>query len=110
VQPATPENESTIGCLITAISPPRHLAFTWRGPGVLASLMNEQADPPPPPTHVTVRLSPTSAGMHVELRHGGFKDDERWDEALAWQERAWQACLGNLAAFLAGEPLPRPWS
>jgi len=48
--------------------------------------------------------------MHVELRHGGFKDDERWDEALAWQERAWQACLGNLAAFLAGEPLPRPWS
>jgi uncharacterized protein YndB with AHSA1/START domain len=109
-QPATPENESTIGCRITAISPPEQLAFTWRGPDVFASLMNEGADPLPPPTHVTVHLSATDVGTHVEVRHGGFGDDDRWDEVLAWHERAWQACLGNLAAFLADEPLPRPWS
>ncbi len=108
-RPETPDHDSTIGCRITAIAPRRYLAFTWRGPDELGQVMNE-GDPPPPPTHVTVLLSPTSSGTDVRIQHTGFGDDLAWGEAVAWHERAWAACLANLEALLAGRSLPRPWS
>jgi uncharacterized protein YndB with AHSA1/START domain len=108
-QPDTPENQSTIGCRITAIAPSRYLAFTWRGPDELSAIMNE-GDPPPPPTHVTVSLTPASTGTNLRVRHVGFGDGEDWSQAVAWHERAWAACLSNLEALLAGQPLPRPWT
>lgn len=106
--PDDPEHQSTIGCRITAIAPRRYLAFTWRGPDELSALMNE-GDPPPPPTHVTFTLGSAADGTDLRLRHVGFGDGEVWSRAIAWHERAWTACLGNLAAMLAGQPLPRPW-
>jgi uncharacterized protein YndB with AHSA1/START domain len=107
-QPGDPEHQSTIGCRITAIAPCRYLAFTWRGPDELSSLMNE-GDPPPPPTHVTFSLAPAGEGTELRMRHAGFGDGDDWSRAVAWHERAWLACLSNLEALLAGRPLPRPW-
>lgn len=107
-RPESPESQSTIGCRITAIAPRRYLAFTWRGPDELAALMNE-GDPPPPPTHVTITVSATSDGTDLQVRHVGFQHGDAWREAVAWHARAWTACLDNLEALIAGEPLPRPW-
>jgi len=108
-QPDSPDHESTIGCRVTAVSPLRYLSFTWRGPDVLGPIMNE-GDPPPPPTNVTVCFSPHPAETAIEVVHSGFRQGNGWDQAISWHERAWNTCLGNLSAYLAGDPLPRPWS
>jgi uncharacterized protein YndB with AHSA1/START domain len=108
-QPGTPDHQSTIGCRITAITPCRYLAFTWRGPDELSALMNE-GDPPPPPTHVTISLAAAPGGTDMRVRHTGFGQDADWARARAWHERAWATCLDNLEAFLARHPLPRPWT
>jgi uncharacterized protein YndB with AHSA1/START domain len=108
-QPATLDHESTIGCRITAIAPYRYLAFTWRGPDELSAVMNE-GDPPPPPTHVTISLVSSPGGTDLRVRHTGFGQGADWARARAWHERTWAACLNNLEAFLAGRPLPRPWT
>jgi len=108
-QPDTPEHNSTIGCRITAIAPCRYLAFIWRGPDVLRTIMNE-GNPPPPPTHVTITLSPTAIGTDVGVRHSGFGHDDGWPEAVTWHERSWTACLDNLEALLSDQPMPHPWS
>ena len=108
-QPGTPGHHSTAGCRITAVAAPRYLAFTWRGPDELSSLMNE-GDPPPPPTHVTFSLSPGDGGTRLRLRHTGFGPGADWARARVMHERAWGICLDNLVAFLAGHPLPRPWT
>ncbi len=108
-QPDTPDHGSTIGCRITAISRGRYIAFTWRGPDQFLALMDE-GDPPPPPTHVTITLSPVARGTDLTLRHVGFSEGNDWAEALAWHDRSWKTCLGNLAAFVTGKPLPHPWT
>lgn len=107
-EPDSPDHNSTIGCRVTAVAPGRYLAFTWRGPDQLSAVMNE-GDPPPPPTHVTIALRPAADGTELDLVHAGFGTGEGWPAAVAWHERAWQACLDNLEALLAGRPLPRPW-
>lgn len=107
--PDTPDRQSTMGCRITAIVLHRYLAYTWRGPDELSAIMNE-GDPPPAPTHVTFSLAGTPEGTGLRMRHIGFGEGEDWSGAVAWHERAWSTSLGNLEAFLAGQPLPRPWS
>jgi uncharacterized protein YndB with AHSA1/START domain len=107
--PDNPERQSTIGCRITAISPHRYLAFTWRGPDELSAIMNE-GDPPPPPTHVTITLVPTATGTDLRVRHVGFGDGQDWSKAATWHERAWTTCLNNLEALVTSQPLPRPWT
>jgi hypothetical protein len=71
--PDTPDHQSTIGCRITAIAPPRHLAFTWRGPDELSAIMND-GDPPPPPTRDvqpdTSRPRHSAAGPAHRVRAG----------------------------------------
>lgn len=69
--------------------------------------MND-GDSPPPPTHVTITLTPTAAGTDVEVRHAGFGHDGGWPEAVAWHDRSWTSCLDNLEALLSDQPLPHP--
>lgn len=107
--PSHPDRQSTLGCRITFIQPQRWLGFTWRGPTVFDDLMNENAVPPPPPTHVTVSFVPDGARTTVRVNHTGWMDGERWAEARAWHVRAWSAVLENLAAFLEGRKLPVDW-
>lgn len=64
---------------------------------------------PPPPTHVTITLTP-AGGTDLRVRHTGFGGGEGWTNALAWHERAWNRCLDNLEAHVSERPLPVPWA
>lgn len=85
-QPETPNDNSTIGCKITALVPKKLIAFEWKGPVPFADLMNVQ----PVPTWVLVSfeaVSPTHSIAH--FRHTGWQTGERWEAARQWQTNAW---------------------
>lgn len=72
--------------------------------------MNENAVPPPPPTHVTVNFTRNGDRTVVRVSHTGWLDGERWAEARTWHVRSWKAVFENLAAFVEGRKLPVDWS
>lgn len=51
-----------------------------------------------------------NAGRSTLIRfvHAGWGRGEAWDEARAWQERAWCGAFAGLGKYLAGSPLPKP--
>ena len=71
--------------------------------------MNENAVPPPPPTHVAVSFTNHGEQTIVRVSHTGWLQGERWAEARAWHVRAWRAVFKNLAAFVEGRRLPVDW-
>jgi hypothetical protein len=72
--------------------------------------MNENAVPPPPPTHVAVSFEKIGERTIVQVSHTGWLEGEKWAEAHAWHVRAWKAVFQNLAAFVEGRELPVDWS
>ncbi len=86
------ENDSTIGCRITAVVPDQLLAFEWRSPKQFKRFAN-QADPL---THVVVCFIPSGGGTDVHLVHSGWRSTAEWKEARMWQERAWEAAFQEL--------------
>jgi uncharacterized protein YndB with AHSA1/START domain len=97
--PDTPDDNSTKGCHITAIEQGRILAFDWKGPVQFKEFMNN-ADPL---THVTVSFSPCEKTSEpcttVHLLHSGWRNSQNWNEAKAWQERAWRGAFEELKAL-----------
>lgn len=91
-QPDDPENNSTIGCRITAFASGQLLAFQWRSPKQFKSFANT-ADPL---THVVVTFVPEGMGTRVHLIHSGWSSTPEWEEARAWQERAWTVAFEEL--------------
>lgn len=91
-EPNDRENNSTIGCRITALAPAQFLAFQWRSPKQFKSFANT-ADPL---THVTVMFRPEGTGTRVHLLHSGWRNSPRWEEARVWQERAWSGAFMEL--------------
>lgn len=94
--PADRENNSTIGCRITAMQTDQFLSFEWRSPKQFKHFAN-QADPL---THVVVIFIPTRNGTQVHLIHSGWRSSEEWSEAMQWQERAWRLALSKLEEML----------
>jgi uncharacterized protein YndB with AHSA1/START domain len=92
------ENDSTIGCRITAIRPPSLLAFEWKSPKQFKSFANS-ADPL---THVAVIFSPESSGTTVHLVHSGWRAAQEWIEAADWQEKAWKIAFTALEGRING--------
>jgi uncharacterized protein YndB with AHSA1/START domain len=96
--PEDRENDSTIGCKVTAIEPDKFLAFEWKGPRQYKHFMNE-ADPL---THVVVFFIPcnsetdTSPFTAIHLIHSGWGSSAEWDEARMWFERAWGEAFKEL--------------
>ena len=72
-------------------------------------LMNENASPPPPPTHVTVQFEPQGNQTAIRVNHIGWGSSPRWTEARNWHIRAWAGVIQNLAAFMEGRELPINW-
>ena len=91
-RPDDRENDSTIGCRVTAIAPGQLLAFQWRSPRQFKDLANA-ADPL---THVVVTVAAEGAGSRVHLVHSGWRSGPEWAEARQWQERAWRMAFGAL--------------
>jgi uncharacterized protein YndB with AHSA1/START domain len=91
-QPDDRESNSTIGCRVTAVEPGQLVAFQWRSPKQFKSFANT-ADPL---THVVVMFVPENAGTRVHLIHTGWRSSPDWEEARAWQERAWAGAFEEL--------------
>ena len=91
-QPDDRENNSTIGCRVTALAPGQMLAFHWRSPKQFKPFANT-ADPL---THVVVTFAPGSSGTLVHLIHTGWRSSPEWEEARAWQEKAWTGAFEEL--------------
>jgi uncharacterized protein YndB with AHSA1/START domain len=91
-EPNDRENNSTIGCRITAIQPDELLSFEWRSPKQYKHFANS-ADPL---THVVVFFIPEDGSTHVHLIHSGWRSSSEWEEARQWQLRAWEAAFKAL--------------
>lgn len=97
-EPGTPEDNSTIGCRVTAVAPGQLLAFQWRSPKQFKAFANA-ADPL---THVVVSFALEDGGARVHLVHSGWRSGAEWEAARAWQERAWSGALNKLVEVVRG--------
>jgi uncharacterized protein YndB with AHSA1/START domain len=93
-EPGDPENNSTVGCRITACAPERVLAFEWRSPRQFKSFANA-ADPL---THVVVAFHAVPGSTTVTLVHSGWRSTAEWQQAAAWQSTAWDHAMQALQA------------
>jgi uncharacterized protein YndB with AHSA1/START domain len=91
-QPDDRENNSTLGCRVTAFAPGQIVAFQWRSPKQFKSFANT-ADPL---THVVVAFVPESSGTRINLIHAGWRSSPEWEEARAWQDKAWTGAFEEL--------------
>ncbi len=91
-EPNDRENNSTIGCRVTAIEPDQFLAFDWRSPKQFKHITNN-ADPL---THVVVFFIPQYKGTDIHLIHSGWRSTADWEEARNWQEQAWRIAFQKL--------------
>ena len=96
-EPNDRENNSTIGCRITALAKDQFVAFQWRCPKQFKDFANG-ADPL---THVVVTFVPEGAGTRIHLVHSGWRSSPEWDEARRWQERAWSGAFAALERVAA---------
>lgn len=95
--PGDRENDSTIGCRLTAFEPGRLLAFQWRSPRQFKPFANA-ADPL---THVVVTVHAHGAGSRLTLVHSGWRASPDWQQAADWQAAAWDHAFQALAAAAA---------
>ncbi len=97
-EPEDRENNSTIGCKVTAIEPDKFLSFEWRSPKQYKSFANN-ADPL---THGIVFFIPEGETTEVHLIHSGWRSSVEWEEARQWQDRAWSLALKELEKQVNG--------
>ncbi len=86
------ENNSTLGCKVTAFETDRFLAFEWKSPKQFKHFANT-ADPL---THVVVFFFPDEDSTLVYLLHSGWRNTQEWEEARQWQDKAWQTAFADL--------------
>jgi len=98
-EPNDRENNSTIGCRVTALTPNQLLAFDWKSPKQFKHFANF-ADPL---THVVISFVSTGTGTDVNVVHSGWRSSPEWQEARQWQEKAWRGALDVLAKQINGE-------
>ena len=99
--PDDKENNSTIGCKITALQNNKFLAFEWKGPKQFKHFMNE-ADPL---THVVVFFVQCDESIvkpctEVHLIHSGWGDSAEWEKARQWFKKAWDSAFDKLRLYV----------
>jgi len=101
-EPDDRENNSTIGCQITAIAPDQFLSFEWKSPKPFKHFAND-ADPL---THVVVFFVPCGVPQgtltNVHLVHSGWRSTPEWEEARQWQAQAWHMAFARLERLVNG--------
>jgi uncharacterized protein YndB with AHSA1/START domain len=94
--PKSKENNSTLGCKITAIKRNKLLSFDWKGPVQFKHFMNSSD----PLTHVTVFFIPIHKDnrevTEVHLIHSGWKSSPEWEEAREYFDKAWNSAFEYL--------------
>jgi uncharacterized protein YndB with AHSA1/START domain len=103
--PTRPEENSTLGCRISAYTLNELLAFEWKGPAAFQKFMN-LADPL---THVCIFFTPSrvesGSGVTIHLIHSGWRNTDEWSQAYQWQSKAWQVAFQELAKYAAEHSL-----
>ena len=100
--PDDKENDSTIGCKISAYEPSRYLAFEWKGPKQFKHFMNTSR----PLTHVVIHFIPKTTDdkdkttTEVHLIHTGWGNSADWEEARVWFEIAWANSFEKLTELV----------
>ena len=97
-EPDDRENNSTIGCKVTAIENDKFISFEWRSPKQYKHFANN-ADPL---THVVVFFIPCGENTEVHMIHSGWRSSSEWEEARQWQDRSWGGALKALEDRLNG--------
>lgn len=97
-EPDDRENNSTIGCKVTALEPGQMIAFEWRSPKQYKHFTNN-ADPL---THAVVSFHLDGEWTTVHLIHPGWRGTPEWEEARQWQDRAWSVAFGALEKMVNG--------
>jgi len=90
--PQDRENNSTIGCKITALEANQFICFEWKSPKQYKQFANN-ADPL---THVVIFFQPSELGTVVRLIHTGWRSAAEWEDARSWQEKAWSIAFSGL--------------
>ncbi len=97
--PSDRENNSTLGCKITAIEPHKFLSFEWKGPPEFNHFMNN-ADPL---THVVVFFVPCEDVLtpctDVYLIHSGWGSSPEREAARNYFIRAWDTAFEQLERY-----------
>ncbi|MBV9957197.1 MAG: SRPBCC domain-containing protein [Acidobacteria bacterium] len=91
-EPEERENNSTIGCCVTAVEADKLISFEWRSPKQFKHFAN-QADPL---THVVVSFLASDEMTEVHLIHTGWRSSLEWEEARQWQAGAWGLAFKEL--------------
>ncbi|NIM96035.1 MAG: hypothetical protein GTO18_20230 [Anaerolineales bacterium] len=98
--PDDKENNSTIGCKVTAVEPGKLIAFEWKGPLEFKEFMNN-ADPL---THVVVLFFPSANGSDsytdVHVIHSGWRSNSDWEKAVQFFDWAWDEELQELLEYV----------
>jgi len=95
-EPHDRENNSTIGCRVTAIEPDKFLSFEWRSPRQFKHFANN-ADPL---THAVVFFIPEGEWTEVHLIHSGWRSSTEWEAAKQWQVQAWNGAFERLGKLV----------
>lgn len=98
-EPEDRQNNSTIGCRVTAIERPKYVSFEWKSPKQFKHFAND-ADPL---THVVVSFIPSDDSTEVHMIHSGWRSSAEWEEARQWQDRAWRVAFNALDKQINGE-------
>ena len=98
-EPDDRENNSTLGCKVTAVELDKLIAFEWRSPKQYKHFANT-ADPL---THVVAFFIPSGENTEVHLIHSGWRSSAVWEEARQWQDRAWKIAFQELEKLINGE-------
>ncbi|MCW4048388.1 MAG: SRPBCC domain-containing protein [Candidatus Bathyarchaeota archaeon] len=94
--PENHEHMSTIGCVVTHLTPMSLLGFTWKDPDEFACLMNK----PDKLTQVKVEFTKEGETTQIKVTHSGWRDDDEWKKAHDWHKRAWEGVLASLTETL----------
>lgn len=80
------------GNTVLSFLPHKMLSFTWNAPTTIPEVRNH-----PHKTWVVIQLEAIGDDeTRVSLDHLGWLDGEKWDEAYAYFERAWDIVLDSL--------------
>jgi uncharacterized protein YndB with AHSA1/START domain len=97
------EENSTLGCHVTAVVPDRLLAFEWKGPVRYQGFMNA----PDALTHVVVAFFPCGdepGCCEVHVIHSGWRDAPEWQAARRFFAHAWEGELLELKKVVERRP------
>lgn len=97
--PANHEVDSTKGCTLLTYEEPQQLSFTWKGPGPLAAIMNQEGSL----TQVLVSFAPIQTGTELIIQHSGWGEGADWERARQWHQGAWEMMLSNLQKHLQAD-------